>query len=221
MGVDYDTLSRGERTRQAILDGAEKLFLSQGYNGTSMREIAHSAGDIAVGGIYNHFDGKEDVFRALIEARSPFDEVVETLESLDQSDGPTLLADAFGRLHAIIIRNISFFGLVLIDIQEFEARMVRDMIMPIIPYVMQFGGRLREVSGIEDEIEYLVLMRVFASVLIGYAITDLLAYSPDGQLLLPGVPSLGSDFWQTQIVDVLLNGMAAHVERADSLTAKK
>lgn len=56
-----DVISKGELTRESILEGAYQLFLRQGYHGTSMRQIAEEAG-IALGGIYNHFSGKEEIF---------------------------------------------------------------------------------------------------------------------------------------------------------------
>ena len=52
--MDEETLSKGERTRQSILQAAYELFLEQGYAATSMRQIAERAG-LALGGIYNHF----------------------------------------------------------------------------------------------------------------------------------------------------------------------
>ena len=58
-----ESLSRGEQTRNAILQAAHDLFVQQGYHGTSMRQIAKQAG-LALGGLYNHFASKEDVFQA-------------------------------------------------------------------------------------------------------------------------------------------------------------
>ena len=55
-------LSRGERTRRAILDGAYRLIIKQGFAATSMREIAVQS-HVALGGIYNHFGSKEEVFQ--------------------------------------------------------------------------------------------------------------------------------------------------------------
>ncbi len=54
---------RGEQTRGEIIRAAHKLFVQQGYHGTSMRQIAKQAG-IALGGLYNHFDSKQEVFQA-------------------------------------------------------------------------------------------------------------------------------------------------------------
>ena len=68
--MSSENLSKGERTRQDILSAAHTLFLEQGYHGTSMRQIAYRAG-IALGGIYNHFAGKEGIFTAVFEANHP------------------------------------------------------------------------------------------------------------------------------------------------------
>ena len=69
---------RGEHTRTEIIRAAHNLFIKQGYHGTSMRQIASQA-DIALGGLYNHFEGKEDVFRAVFLEYHPYHEVVPAL----------------------------------------------------------------------------------------------------------------------------------------------
>jgi AcrR family transcriptional regulator len=59
-------LTKGERTAQRIMDVAEKLFAEQGYEGTSLREIA-SASDIQEPGLYRHFESKEALYNAVLE----------------------------------------------------------------------------------------------------------------------------------------------------------
>jgi len=54
------------QTRERILDVAEALFAARGYAGTSMREIA-SAADLTAASLYNHFDGKEALYEAVLE----------------------------------------------------------------------------------------------------------------------------------------------------------
>ena len=51
-------------TRERILDVALDLFLEQGYDGTSLREIAERLG-VTKAALYYHFPSKEDIFRAL------------------------------------------------------------------------------------------------------------------------------------------------------------
>ena len=51
-------------TRQRILDVALDLFTVQGYDGTSLREIAEQLG-VTKAAIYYHFESKEDILMAL------------------------------------------------------------------------------------------------------------------------------------------------------------
>ncbi len=55
-----------ERARDEILEAAAHVFAQSGYDGSGMKEIAARAG-LSVGMLYNHFKGKEDIFRALLE----------------------------------------------------------------------------------------------------------------------------------------------------------
>jgi AcrR family transcriptional regulator len=51
-------------TRERILDVALDLFASQGYDGTSLRQIAEQLG-VTKAALYYHFESKEDILRAL------------------------------------------------------------------------------------------------------------------------------------------------------------
>src|SRR5512138_111585 len=70
-----DKVKKGEATRLAIEDAALELFLQYGFHGTSMRQIAEQTG-LALGGIYNHFSSKEEIFAALIMDNHPYKQVV-------------------------------------------------------------------------------------------------------------------------------------------------
>lgn len=56
------------RKRRAILDAATATFLSNGYLGASMDEIAARAG-VSKTTVYNHFEDKEALFSAIVRAR--------------------------------------------------------------------------------------------------------------------------------------------------------
>lgn len=55
-----------QRKRAQILQGALKIFLQEGFEGTSMDRVAAAAGVSKIT-IYKHFQDKEGVFKALIE----------------------------------------------------------------------------------------------------------------------------------------------------------
>jgi TetR/AcrR family transcriptional repressor of mexJK operon len=51
--------------RQAILDGATRMFLAHGYRNVSMEKIAHAA-PVSKATLYNHFDSKNALLSAVI-----------------------------------------------------------------------------------------------------------------------------------------------------------
>lgn len=56
-------------SKEDILDAAERLFASRGFDGTSMREIAQEAG-VAQALLHYHFKTKEGLFEAMFGRRS-------------------------------------------------------------------------------------------------------------------------------------------------------
>ncbi len=54
------------QTRERLLDAAREAFARNGFHGASVDEIASAAG-FSTGALYSNFDGKEDLFLALME----------------------------------------------------------------------------------------------------------------------------------------------------------
>jgi len=73
-----------EGRRRDILASAERALEESGYAGLTMRAIAAGAG-VSPGTVYQYFEGKEDVFVALMSRR--LDELRATLEGLDRDIG--------------------------------------------------------------------------------------------------------------------------------------
>src|SRR5947208_10158211 len=53
-------------TRERLLEAARSVFASSGFHGAAVEEIAAEAG-FSTGALYSNFDGKEDLFLALME----------------------------------------------------------------------------------------------------------------------------------------------------------
>lgn len=53
-------------TRERLLDAARSVFARSGFHGASVDEIASTAG-FSTGALYSNFDGKQDLFLALME----------------------------------------------------------------------------------------------------------------------------------------------------------
>ncbi len=59
-------MGKGQNTREFIVRRAASLFNSKGYYGTSMSDLMTSTG-LKKGGIYNHFESKEEILVAALE----------------------------------------------------------------------------------------------------------------------------------------------------------
>lgn len=53
-------MSKGEETRQHIIEKAAALFNQHGYEGTALSDLMEAT-DLRKGGIYRHFDSKEEL----------------------------------------------------------------------------------------------------------------------------------------------------------------
>src|ERR1700750_1211479 len=57
---------RGQTVTDKILDTAERLFFTQGYNVTGINQVIEEA-DIAKASLYNHFESKTDLLVAYLQ----------------------------------------------------------------------------------------------------------------------------------------------------------
>ena len=76
-----------EVIREAILDAAERAFGELGFADAKMTDVAERAG-MAAGTLYNYFDSKESIFRALVEQRAS--EFMGALEAIAAEKRPAL-----------------------------------------------------------------------------------------------------------------------------------
>jgi AcrR family transcriptional regulator len=202
--AEETTLSRGERTRLSIMDAALELFIANGYAGTSMRQIARSA-HIALGGIYNHFTGKEDLFRALVGERIPYPQVIGVLKDVPTTTGPQMIWEALKGIYTLGVDYTASFALMITDMREFEGKTMRIMAQEVMPELGTFLARARAAGGLREDVDLFVAMRTFISMMIGFMVTDMVAYKGD-EPLLPGLPQ-GQEV-RDGILDVLLYGLA-------------
>jgi AcrR family transcriptional regulator len=63
------TEDQWNETHQTIMNTAQRLFATKGFNGTSMNEIVKESG-ASKGAIYNHFENKESLFMALLDEQT-------------------------------------------------------------------------------------------------------------------------------------------------------
>src|SRR4051812_41982321 len=94
-------MSKGERTREHIVERAIPVFNCRGYAGTSMSDILSATG-LNKGGIYHHFESKEAL------ALASFERAVELIaERLSAAvDAESHAADKLQAVLRVFVRNV-------------------------------------------------------------------------------------------------------------------
>lgn len=182
--MNKEKTTKGEVTRLAIEDAAMELFLEQGYAATSMRQIADKA-EVALGGIYNHFASKDEIFEGIIIDKHPYKKI---LPAILAAQGETL--DEFFRnaFHIIITEmgeRPEFVNLMLIELVEFRGKhgsvMLREIfpkLLPVFEKVIKSKKNLRVTNPA-------LLMRSFIGMVISYLMTQMIISNSAMNKLMP------------------------------------
>lgn len=194
-----DKHTKGEVTRLAIEDAAISLFLEQGYHATSMRQIADRA-ELALGGIYNHFSSKDEIFEAIIVDQHPYKKILPLIAAVEGRTAQEFFDKAFRIVVTELGNQPEFINLMFVELVEFKGKHGSMMLREIAPSVLPVFEKL--VKNMKD-LRYknpAVLMRSFFGAVIAYFTTEMiLANSVISHLL----PKNSTDVY----IDIFLNGI--------------
>ena len=175
---------KGESTRLAVEEAAIALFMEQGYHATSMRQIAERA-DLALGGIYNHFSSKEELFQGIIIDKHPYRII---LPAILEAEGETL-EDFFKNTFHIIISELGkrpeFVNLMLIELVEFKGKHGSVMLREIAPKILPIFERVIKGRKGLRMTNPAVLMRSFIGLVVSFLITEMVISNSIISKLLP------------------------------------
>jgi len=198
-----DNLSKGERTRQAIMEASYNLFLEQGYAATSMRQIAGHAG-VAVGGIYNHFPNKEAIFSELILDRHPYKQILPIMLNTPADDPESFVRAAAQTMVNELGRRPDFIKLMMIEIVEFNGQDMPSIIERVLPDVLPLIQRFSDQKKLLREVPPFVFFRAFLGLFFSYYITELMIANTS--------LSRTQDNALDHFVDIFLHGILADEE---------
>jgi AcrR family transcriptional regulator len=196
-----ESMSRSERTRETILESAHQLFIQQGYHGTSMRQIAQRSG-VALGGLYNHFASKEEVFKAVFFENHPYLEIVPALLDAQGDDIESFVGDAANRLLKSLENRPDLLNLMFIELVEFKSVHVSQLFAKLIPEGLQIAKRFSMVG--QDRLRPIplpMLIRSFLGLFFSYYITEL--------IIAPVAPPEFLEGAMDHFVDIYLHGILA------------
>jgi AcrR family transcriptional regulator len=191
--------TKGEATRLAIETSAVSLFLEQGYHATSMRQIAERA-DLALGGIYNHFSSKDEIFEAIIIDQHPYKKILPLVVAVQAETPEEFFRGAF----QIVIRELGqqpeFINLMFIELIEFKGKHGSIMLREIAPRVLPvFERTVKSMKGLRVR-HPAVLMRSFFGMIISYFVTDMIIAN---SVISPLMPKNSAEAY----IDIYLRGI--------------
>src|SRR5499433_4320610 len=96
MGVQERRERERMETREKILDAARELFITEGFEGVSMRKVAEKI-EYSPTAIYVHFADKQELFREL--CHQDYARLAEVFQSSVMSTDPTERLKQIGAIY--------------------------------------------------------------------------------------------------------------------------
>ena len=194
-----EDLSKGERTQLAIQEAAYELFLGQGYSATSMRQIADKAG-IALGGIYNHFKSKDDIFEAIIIDKHPYKKLLPSILAAEGDDVEEFAQNAMRLVVEELGDDPYYVNLMLIEIVEFKGRHGAALLNELAPKVLPVFEKLAKSRKDFRVTNPALLLRAYFGTILSYFLTEMLIRDSFVYKLMPDNPV-------EAFMDIYLNGV--------------
>ena len=85
--------TKGEKTRESILDTSYALFAKKGFKQVTMKDVCEAT-NMSRGGLYSHFSGTDQLFEALLERMSKMSATDFENEIRNGSSATKILEDA-------------------------------------------------------------------------------------------------------------------------------
>ena len=196
-----------ESRKNIILQAARETFPIKGYEGTTLADIAAKA-DVSAAAIYQYFESKEDLFKALIEGFSfqdVLEDIIQTMEESQIKDREDIrealiqLARAYQGMHD---DNIELFRMFLAESRDFPAigkKYNQQLVKPLEDLTEKFLTLTMEQDLFRTRDPGLAAHAFYGMFLIFHVTQDLL----EGK----GVLTFPEEDRTEQLVDLYLHGM--------------
>src|SRR6266513_2368494 len=150
-------------TKARILEAAEEVFATKGFEGASTREIAAKAG-VNISSLHYHWESKETLYYAVF--RNIYNQLIEIsrdslLATTSRGDSARSVHESsVGRVFVYFAANPNIPRLLLrriLENEEFGDAIERDILLPS---WKEFGGWVKEYSGrrIRDVDAHIVIL---------------------------------------------------------------
>lgn len=176
--------TKGEVTRLAIEDAALSLFMEQGYHATSMRQIAERA-ELALGGIYNHFASKDEIFEGIIIDKHPYKQILPAILAAQGETVEEFFKNAFHTIISEMDKRPEFVSLMFIELVEFKGKHGAMMLKEIAPKMLPVFEKVIKSRKSLRVTNPAVLMRSFMGLIFSYYVTGMVISNSIISKLMP------------------------------------
>jgi AcrR family transcriptional regulator len=155
-----------------------------------------------LGGIYNHYAGKEQIFEAVLIEKHPYRLLLQILLEAEGDSLEQFAQNAARAMLAELDQHVDLLKLVFIELSEFKGHhfpLLYQVIFPqIIPLIRRFQDRQAELRDLPLPVIFLSFIGTF------------FAYFMINNLIIPASPTgvLGlEDLALEQFIDIYLHGV--------------
>ena len=164
-------LDKQKDAKKKILDSAFNVFVSNGYNDTTMSHIVKESG-LSKGAIYHYYSSKKELFASLIDHWEIFSfPDFYSKDNKNESAEDTLIRfadtvyDVFCSKPDVFLAEIEFWALANKDKEIKErSKVLYDKILTLFELVLNKGVRNNEFKSIDKEIIAMELLSVFQGI---------------------------------------------------------
>jgi len=164
-------LDKQKDTKKKILDSAFNVFVSNGYNDTTMSHIVKESG-LSKGAIYHYYSSKKELFASLIDHWEIFSfPDFYSKDNKNESAEDTLIRfadtvyDVFCSKPDVFLAEIEFWALANKDKEIKErSKVLYSKILTLFELVLNKGVRNNEFKSIDTEIIAMELLSVFQGI---------------------------------------------------------
>ena len=190
--------------RDRILEAARELFLTKGYNGSNLRDIAGRA-RVSMGGIYHHFSSKEQIYESVLGSMRFGNELPRMVALYGSPDFPDNLPDIGRAIFDLARRCQDDFKLIYIDILEFQGRHVKPLVAPLRATLGSATAALlaeRHARGEVAQVHSTVVARSIVGLFLYFYLEDVML-----EMSASDEAGIDDDEIAEQMADLLLHGL--------------
>jgi AcrR family transcriptional regulator len=201
-------LPNPDHSRKQIVSAAHRLFLEQGFHGTTMRQISKESG-MALGSLYTYFPGKDELFKAVFEAYNPYPILLLALENSQGVSAEDLVRTAARRMVTALSARPDLVKLVFIDVVEFQGAHLQaaypDVSSRLNNFAMRIGRNSASVRAFSAE----SLLRAFFGLFYSFHMTEMLLGKPPSFQTDKAADTLSQSAALQDMIEIYLRGILA------------